>query len=116
MSAVLGENVTMECSTNAPVTRLDWVEVTDGNSRSTSIYRFPFTYNEKYDLHVQSDNITFWNLVIEDVSHDDEGIYACYVCTKTCIKWRYNLTVMKVFGKFSRTEQVCGFDNIYLDY
>ena len=98
MSFDLGENVTLECIANASIsiTRLEWVEENEGGSRPTSIFRkkTPLSQDADYNkFYVRSDGKTFWNLIIDEVSHRDEGVYACYACTKDCVKWRYNLTV-----------------------
>ena len=100
VSAELGENVTMKCIANVS-TIFEWAEYTESGTRSRPIIkRAPLSRNPEYNnFHIQSDNQSYWNLIIEYTSYDDEGIYACLT---GLVKWRYNLTV---FGKFASPQE-----------
>ena len=84
----------MTCIANVS-TILEWTEFTEGGTRSSTIIkRTPLLHNPEYkNFHIQNDNESYWNLIIENISFDDEGIYACLT---GLVKWRYNVTV---FGK-----------------
>ena len=66
--------------------KLKWVEEyidhVDGKTRIISMFDkltplFPKNHSKYSNFHIDSDNTSYWNLVIVDVAVDDGGTYAC---------------------------------------
>ena len=63
-------------------TILEWSEYIDDTTKIVYLFNkeipsFEMEQTKYSNFHVESDKNTYWNLVVENVSDNDEGIYVC---------------------------------------